>query len=137
MDRAVEYHPAVGEIRLSSGRPSQGQEIDGEAGEIPARYRHCDSGLREQDGQPDHQPEGVFRRLRYTDIKTETMLHPLTPLRGTRWRAFAPLASSYSQKHFAGRQMIHFCKSLIKGNESRNPEAVPLAGSSPANAIFR
>ena len=71
MRRSVEYHHVVGEIRLSSGRPSQGQEIDGEAGEIPARYRHCDSGTRERDGQPDCQPEGVFRRLRYTDIETK------------------------------------------------------------------
>lgn len=29
-------------LLLASGGPSQGQEIDGKAGVIPARYRHCD-----------------------------------------------------------------------------------------------
>jgi hypothetical protein len=47
--------------RLSLGSPSQGQEIDGEAGAIPARYRHCDSELREQIGQPESQPKGIFQ----------------------------------------------------------------------------
>lgn len=78
--------------RCFSGGPSQGQEIDGEAGENPARYRHCDSGPRERDGQPDCQPEGVFKHPRITDIEIERMLYQSMPLRGSRRSAHALLA---------------------------------------------
>lgn len=78
--------------RLSSGSPSPGQVIDGKAGEIPARYRHCDSRLRKRDGQPDRQPEEISECLRSTDDGAKRMLNQKSPQRGTCRSALALVA---------------------------------------------
>ena len=56
---------------------------------IPARYRHCDSKLRKQNGQPDRQPEEISERLRSTDHGAKRMPYQKSPQRGSYQSALA------------------------------------------------
>ena len=76
------------EMSALTRRPSQGQEIDGKAGEIPARYRHCDPRTERLGTArlPARRGDSTVRDLR--TVNTYMKKHT-KPHRGQHWSAGA------------------------------------------------
>jgi vitamin B12 transporter len=83
-------------LRLTSGSPSPGQEIDGEAGEIPARCRHCDVGWVFRN-PPTSQTASLMRFVQPPAVHGPPNPHMknnnTTPPRGQSRRAFVAHAA--------------------------------------------
>jgi len=80
---SLDAPPASGEPAPSLGGPWHGQEIDGESGENPERYRHCmeGTGFNARPSEPDRQPMTSFTGpAEYRSTDTYRMTHyPFTP----------------------------------------------------------